>query len=53
MQYWEIKKLNGYASLGIGEKQINKVGEIINGTNPPNEKEKRIKFVNKANEILK
>lgn len=53
MYYWKRKGLNVIADGGTSDSNINNLGAKINGKNPPEGGETRIKYTNKAYKILK
>jgi predicted chitinase len=52
MYYWKDNELNTLVKPDMKDSQIDKVGAIVNGTNPPNSPDDRRKFTKKAYSIL-
>jgi predicted chitinase len=53
MVFWKIKNLNSLADKGVDDTNINKVGAIVNGTNPPNGEELRKQYSKAAHNNIK
>ena len=52
MVYWKIKNLNSLSDNGGDNKNINNVGAIVNGANPPNGADARESYTKLAYEII-
>lgn len=53
LYYWSSFNLNAKSEKGLSDSQIDAVGAIINGTNPPNDYKKRRDITNLAFKTLK